>query len=237
MVPNSFMKQTDPQFKLRIPAALKALLEEAARSNKRSATAEIIDRLEASFGRAPGSEAASWAAEEISKRITDRDLRFIDTLDLDNVGNVVRFRPRMSTHEAIDQLLICLATLETITAVTLAVRDGYANHSALSVVIHTNQMTLVADSTPLTVERPPRESEVRDLIWALDIRGLLSGATRFRTQRISQTSDLPEQQAVEAIESGELTPLGYKTLLEFLNLFHEKPRTYSREELDRFFAA
>lgn len=223
-------------YPIRMPSDLRERLEQAAKQGSRSLHAEIIARLEASFGRAPGSEAASWAAEEISKRITDRDLRFIDTLHLDNVGNVVRFRPRMSTHEAIDQLLVCLAAIENITAVTLAVRDGYANHSALSVVIHTEEVTLVADSTPLTVERPPRESEVRDLIWALDIRGLLSGVTRFRTQRISQTSDLPEQQAVDAIESGELTPLGYKTLLEFLNLFHEKPMTYSREELDRFFA-
>ncbi|QGW22914.1 Arc family DNA-binding protein [Stutzerimonas degradans] len=222
---------------LRIPKDLHSKLSDAADETSKSMNAEIISRLEDSFASPHGQRALTWSAEEISKRIIDRDLRFIDTLHLDDVGNVVRFRPRMSTHEAIDQLLICLATLETITAVTLAVRDGYANHSALSVVIHTNQITLVADSTPLTVERPPRESEVRDLIWALDIRGLLSGATRFRTQRISQTSDLPEQQAVEAIEGGELTPLGYKTLLEFLNLFHEKPRTYSREELDRFFAA
>lgn len=219
-----------------MPLELKEKLEAAAAENRRSTTAELVARLEESFGQPTSGGAASWAAEEISKRISDRDLRFIDTLELGKIGSTVRFRPRMSTHEAIDQLLTCLATLESITSVTLAVRDGYANHSALSVVIHTNQMTLVADSTPLTVERPPRESEVRDLIWALDIRGLLGGATRFRTQRIPQTSDLPEQQAAEAIEGGELTPLGYKTLPEFLALFHEKPVSYSREELDRFFA-
>ena len=43
------MKQTDPQFKLRMPAELKAQLEDAAAQNKRSTTAEIIARLEASF--------------------------------------------------------------------------------------------------------------------------------------------------------------------------------------------
>ncbi|WP_312905380.1 Arc family DNA-binding protein [Stutzerimonas nitrititolerans] len=230
------MERTEPQFKLRLPQHLKADLEHAAQKGHRSLSAEIIARLEKSFGRAPGSEASSWAAAEIFERVIDRDLRFIDTLELGKIGNVVRLRPRMSTHEAVDQLLVCLATLENITSVTLAVRDGYANYSALSVVFHTEETTLVADSTPLTVERPPRESEVRDLIWALDIRGLLGGATRFRTQRIPQTSDLPEQQAAEAIEGGELTPLGYKTLPEFLALFHEKPVSYSREELDRFFA-
>ena len=43
------MSRTDPQFNLRIPAALKARIEDAAKANKRSATAEIIDRLEASI--------------------------------------------------------------------------------------------------------------------------------------------------------------------------------------------
>jgi len=43
------MSRTDPQFNLRIPAALKAQVEDAAKHNKRSATAEIIARLEASF--------------------------------------------------------------------------------------------------------------------------------------------------------------------------------------------
>lgn len=221
---------------LRIPKDLHSKLTDAADETSKSMNAEIIARLERSFRREPSSYAPSWAAEEISKRIVDRDLRFIDTLELGKIGNVVRLRPRMSTHEAIDQLLVCLATLENITSVTLAVRDGYANHSALSVVIHSEKTTFVADSTPLTVERPPRESEVRDLIWALDIRGLLGGATRFRIQRAPQTSDLPELQAAEAIEGGELAPLGYKTLPEFLALFHEKPVSYSREELDRFFA-
>lgn len=43
------MSRTDPQFNLRIPAELKAQVEEAAKENKRSATAEIVARLEESF--------------------------------------------------------------------------------------------------------------------------------------------------------------------------------------------
>lgn len=39
----------DPQFKLRIPRDLKALLEMSAASNSRSVTAEIIARLQMSF--------------------------------------------------------------------------------------------------------------------------------------------------------------------------------------------
>lgn len=43
------MKQTDPQFKLRIPPELKQLIEDAAKANNRSMSAEIAMRLEHSF--------------------------------------------------------------------------------------------------------------------------------------------------------------------------------------------
>lgn len=38
-------KQTDPQFKLRLPPDIKEALEEAARRNNRSMSAEIVARL------------------------------------------------------------------------------------------------------------------------------------------------------------------------------------------------
>ncbi|EPZ6108493.1 TPA: Arc family DNA-binding protein [Pseudomonas aeruginosa] len=43
------MSRSDPQFNLRIPEELKELVVAAARENKRSATAEILARLERSF--------------------------------------------------------------------------------------------------------------------------------------------------------------------------------------------
>lgn len=43
------MSRSDPQFNLRIPEALRDLVMLAAKRNKRSATAEILDRLERSF--------------------------------------------------------------------------------------------------------------------------------------------------------------------------------------------
>lgn len=43
------MKQTDPQMKIRLPAALKAEVEAAASLNNRSMNSEIVSRLEASF--------------------------------------------------------------------------------------------------------------------------------------------------------------------------------------------
>lgn len=44
------MAREDLHFRLRIPEELKLKIEGAAQSNRRSMTAEIIDRLEASFG-------------------------------------------------------------------------------------------------------------------------------------------------------------------------------------------
>lgn len=43
------MSRTDPQFNLRIPEALRDKVMVAAKENKRSATAEILARLEESF--------------------------------------------------------------------------------------------------------------------------------------------------------------------------------------------
>ena len=43
------VSRTDAQFKLRMPAALRAQVEQAAKQARRSLNAEIILRLEASF--------------------------------------------------------------------------------------------------------------------------------------------------------------------------------------------
>ena len=43
------VSRTDAQFKLRMPAALRAQVEQAAKEARRSLNAEIILRLEASF--------------------------------------------------------------------------------------------------------------------------------------------------------------------------------------------
>ena len=43
------MSRTDPQFKLRMPAALRAQIEQSAWAARRSLNAEIVIRLQASF--------------------------------------------------------------------------------------------------------------------------------------------------------------------------------------------
>jgi predicted DNA-binding protein len=62
------MKQTDPQFKLRIPQDIKDRLEEAAKTNGRSVTQEIIYRLEQSLDDRPAqTEKSSYALSAIER--------------------------------------------------------------------------------------------------------------------------------------------------------------------------
>lgn len=217
---------------LRIPKELHAVLAHCADQTSKSMNAEIIARLEESFR---GGPFATWEGNKIAERIISRGTTFADCLDW-GAEKVIRLKHTGSTYDAHDQLLMVLATLENITSVTLAVRDGYANLSALSIVIRTETHTYLADTTALTTERPPRESEVRDVVWALDVRGLLGGAVQFRTDHVKQTDSLAPAKAVAVIEEGDKLPLGIKTLQQFLCLFHRKDVPYTEQELLRFFA-
>ncbi|MBC3464988.1 Arc family DNA-binding protein [Pseudomonas sp. RW10S2] len=55
------MSRTDPQFNLRIPEALRDKVMAAAKDNKRSATAEILARLEGSFSEQEGFDGSRAA--------------------------------------------------------------------------------------------------------------------------------------------------------------------------------
>jgi hypothetical protein len=70
------MKQTDPQFKLRIPEGLRDRVTAAAKTNKRSATAEIIARLEESFTAKPDASVLEGriAAMELKSMATELSL-------------------------------------------------------------------------------------------------------------------------------------------------------------------
>lgn len=58
------MSRADPQFNLRIPLELKEKVESAAKSSRRSATAEIIARLEASYAQPVGQVTLDNATAE-----------------------------------------------------------------------------------------------------------------------------------------------------------------------------
>lgn len=210
------MRNINP-FGLRLQPDLKTQLEAAAEKNKRSLNAEISARLEESLT-PPAALLTS----------------VFKILDLEG-NNYFRLRSPHSTYEARDQLLTCLDSLKPIESVLLVVRDGDANHSALSVVINAQDFGLLADKTLMTAERPPRESEVRSLVQKLNKKNLLNGQTQFRTKRMTeQTKDLSAKDAVLIIEDGPYKALTLETLQEFLTLFHKKPMQYSKAELNRF---
>lgn len=89
------MSRADPQFNLRIPADLKAQIEEASRLNKRSATAEIVSRLAATFeldahmaSRSMGNESHTSLPSYLAY-LEKRD-SVMDALDLGNPASMER---------------------------------------------------------------------------------------------------------------------------------------------------
>jgi plasmid maintenance system antidote protein VapI len=66
------MSREDPHFRLRLPVGLKQQVETAAKTNSRSVTAEVVDRLEKSFGQ-PLEEGGDLLSEidSIQQRIAN----------------------------------------------------------------------------------------------------------------------------------------------------------------------
>lgn len=74
------MARDDLHFRLRIPEALKAQIEQAAASNNRSLTAEIISRLERSFEIVPEWENSIENINDMLVRL-ERLERLVDDHD------------------------------------------------------------------------------------------------------------------------------------------------------------
>lgn len=74
------MARDDVQVNFRMPAALKAALDEAAQANKRSITAELVARLEASFS--PGVASGSFAIPtELSSQQIEHVRLLLDAIE------------------------------------------------------------------------------------------------------------------------------------------------------------
>jgi hypothetical protein len=93
-------KQTDPQYKLRMPVKLKEKIELVAKNNNRSMNAEIIARLEASFS-ADGNAllVAADAAASLRQSLTERIAR----LDRAALEYELRVREWQKRHEELDK--------------------------------------------------------------------------------------------------------------------------------------
>ena len=212
------MSRTDPQFNLRLPEALKDRIVAAANENKRSATAEILARLESS-----------------PKPMARNGLSLSTALPILGIDNPHRIRHESSTYGALKDLLDLIRNAGRISEVWLAVRNGEYNRSALSVVLHIDGFTLLADHTLLTIERRAREIEVEELIENLDRIGLLEGATSFMTQRVKKTSEWEPKEAASYLADQPCVALTRSTITRFLNLFLEKPFDFTDEQLDKYF--
>lgn len=105
------MARNDPQVNIRLPAALKVRLDEAAVAAGRSVTAEIVNRLEASF-RSPievpsvtGLRAQIAAERELAQSTFEMLSRFVDELASPDESTMKAVYPGKDAGKTIEQAL------------------------------------------------------------------------------------------------------------------------------------
>lgn len=80
------MSRTDPQFKLRMPPALRARVEQTAKQANRSLNAEIVTRLQASFAQATPEVSANEESQPVPTPAAPRQLRLLCLLAQPKLG-------------------------------------------------------------------------------------------------------------------------------------------------------
>ncbi|PRD17664.1 UNVERIFIED_CONTAM: hypothetical protein NCL1_63704 [Trichonephila clavipes] len=80
------MSRTDPQFKLRMPPALRARVEQTAKQANRSLNAEIVTRLQASFAQAKPEVSANEESQPVPTPAAPRQLRLLCLLAKPKLG-------------------------------------------------------------------------------------------------------------------------------------------------------
>ncbi|ATH82098.1 hypothetical protein CO724_13400 [Ectopseudomonas mendocina] len=81
------MSRTDQQFKLRMPPALRAQVEQAAEQANRSLNAEIVTRLQASFAQAMPEVSANEESQPVPTPAAPRELRLLCLLRQSKLGD------------------------------------------------------------------------------------------------------------------------------------------------------
>lgn len=93
------MKQTDPQLKLRLPPALKELIDAAAQTSRQTMSGEIIERLEWTF--ANNQMFAEYQARsEVTSKLAAQRILAWGTPQADLQGQVDELRMRVELLEA-----------------------------------------------------------------------------------------------------------------------------------------
>lgn len=236
------MSKRPPQINIRVPEDLKDKLHNAANESGRSVNSEIVARLEKSLVCSPDESQNTNLTEKLHESIADQQLlaQKLQTAQellghasksLNNVNyhvipgicdsKTIRIISAGSTYSDTDRLATFFYIVNPINKIGFYVRDGRFNNGALTIVLYSEESIYIADGTPLTVERPPREREVYDLLADLDFKGLLDVA-EFAVTRIDQTKDLPVEQALEELEQYETKPVR-SNIYEFLSLFFPEP--------------
>ena len=232
------------QFKVRLNELLHGKIKSAAEKNSQSVNTEIVTRLENSLyeedeGKSKSDEITRRLKEYQAEHLSNAAVLFesltekmsdiaskADTLHryiLPAIcqSNLIRLNSSGTTHGDKELLTAFAVSFPQSKRVLIAVRDGNSNYSALTAVFYSKNYTFIADATPMTVERLPREREVLELLQDLDERGLLDVA-EFAITRVKQTRDLPVEQAIEELEQYETKPVR-SNIYEFLSLFFREP--------------
>jgi hypothetical protein len=140
-------------FSLRLPVELDKRLRGAAEVRGTSLNAEIVQRLDSSFGADP---------------------RVGEVLDALELPRAVRVRHANTTKSV--QHILQMAELFNIDRLVLAARVDPLNDAVLVLLMQTASHTIVLDRTMLNMARRPRMLELAELFRGLDERGLLDGA-------------------------------------------------------------
>jgi len=158
-------------------------LELSAVENHRSLSGEITARLD---------ESVSGSAFE----------------ELMTACRLPRFVRLPSSNTLADVRRICSIVQATeVDHVVLAAKADAMNAAVLVMTISTAERVFVVDDSMVNMARPPRETEVQDLMQTLDRRGVLENAS-YRAELVADTSGLSVEEAAASIaHSQEVAPL------------------------------
>ena len=176
------------KYVLRIPNDLKVILENDAKNEGCSLNSKIIKILAETVG-------------------------FND--DYNSYGRVITSG---STYRTLEIIREYLKDKIDILRVTLAVRNGSSNKSALTIIFYTSNGSVIFDTTNLTAERTPREYEVYAFVDALDSLGVFN-TTRYIAERVFDTEHLEAEEAIQQLEKLPTEPIANFNIYKFLSLF------------------
>lgn len=135
-----------------------------------------------------------------------------------------------STESAKQAVLSAVRKITNIEGIYFGVRDGELNRHALTILVASEKVKKIFDTTLLTIERTQRESEVVDILRIIKGMGLLP-KTRFYVERVPETSFLDSNEAIEKLEGIHSTPI-FPNWREFLSVFDANYPDYQGIFLD-----